>query len=195
MAASALTPSTHGGKWEQRRDSWSEQTDHKARVPDTHAVVLGKTKPKNKKNHPWAEYSLVPTSIHAMRQTARSTCSNRAAKRPEDVTHQMQERRGVRCRLQEDCPCQNPRQHAAAPTRYRKRASTATRMQAERAATNTKRGRAAASTLCAEGVGRGSMRTSQAKQASETEANPGRRCRADHEPVAGDRKLADRFCP
>lgn len=49
MAASALTPSTHGGKWEHRRDSWSEQTDHKARVPDTHAVVLGKTKQKNKK--------------------------------------------------------------------------------------------------------------------------------------------------
>ena len=62
-------------------------------------------------------------------------------------------------------------------------------------ATNANRWPAAASTLCAEGVGRGSMQTSQANQASKTHANPGRRCRADHDPVAGDGKLSDRFCP
>lgn len=128
-------------------------------------------------------------------RNARSTCSNRATMWPEDVTHQNEERRGVRCKVQEDRPCHNPRQHAAPPTRYPKRASTATRIQAERSATNANRWPAAASTLCAEGVGRGSMQTSQANQASKTHANPGRRCRADHDPVAGDGKLSDRFCP
>ena len=62
-------------------------------------------------------------------------------------------------------------------------------------ATDAKRDRAATSTLCAEGVGRGSAPTSLAKQASETEANPGRRCRPEHEPVKGDGKPMDRFCP
>jgi hypothetical protein len=62
-------------------------------------------------------------------------------------------------------------------------------------ATAGKRERAATSTLCEEGVGRGSAPTSLANQASETEANSGRRCRPDHEPVKGDEKPMDRFCP
>lgn len=57
---------------------------------------------------------------------------------------------------------------------------------AMKTATHSKLRRPAASTLCAEYVERGSLRTSPTKQASKTEANPGRRCRPDREPVMAD---------
>lgn len=53
----------------------------------------------------------------------------------------------------------------------------------------------AASTQTAWIVGRGSMRSSQAKQAPESGANPRQRSRAEHDQVQGDGLIVDRFCP
>ena len=62
-------------------------------------------------------------------------------------------------------------------------------------ATQSKQGSPAASTHRASVVGRGSTRSSQARLASETGANPGQRRPAAHNPVVLHGETIDRFCP